>query len=235
MPDPSPNNAAFTEQANRLELEKRHLENEKLRAELRHESLAWWKRPGYIGGLTPVVLAVIGFASAWGTGFFDRQRANLKSEVENLQSQKEILEAHNQQLTRSNADIQATIDEAYLSLKLAVANAIYAFGHLGATGPSLSAAERQSVESARAVLPAEAAELVQRLLDADGTAAAIIPITKEELQALNQTLEDIPASAWARELQPEIGPVPMLRRPDGKVYDPARKSFHSTWEEFETR
>src|SRR5689334_4304076 len=147
QPSPSPPDS-FTAQANQLELEKRRLENEKLRVEIQHESLVWWKRPGYVGGMSPIFLAVIGLFSAWATGFFDTQRANLKSEVKNLQLQQENLRDQNQRLTNATAEIQATIDQAYLSLKLATTDAIYSLSHLRGVGPSLSDDERKTVLAA---------------------------------------------------------------------------------------
>jgi hypothetical protein len=235
MPEQPSNQDRFTAEANQLELEKRRLEIEKLRAEIKHESLAWWKRPGYIGGITPLVLALIGVFSAWSTGFFDTQRAKLKSEVKNLQLQKENLQNQNSQLASANADIQSTVDQSYLSLKLAVANANYALGHLRATGPSLSEAERQSVEAATQALPQQLRGLIERLLRADANAAVIVPITEQELQSLNKRLASIPASKWALELQPEIGPAPMMRSPDGKIYDPVGRKFYDTLKDFEKR
>ena len=232
MPDQPSTQDGFTAQANELELEKHRLENEKLRREIRQESLAWWKRPGYIGGVTPLLLATLGFASAWGTGFFDTQRAKLKNEVKDLQQQQVELRNQNQQL---NAEIQTTIDQAYLSLKVAVAEATYAFGHLRGTGPALSAEERKSVEQATRALSPPVRGLVDRLLQANDMARMIVPITEKELLALNQRLSSIPASKWALELQPEIGPGPMMRAPDGRIYDPVGRKFYPTQKDFEKR
>ena len=225
----------FTAESNRLELEKRRLEIEKLRNEIAHESLAWWKRPGYIGGLTPLVLAILGLFSAWATGFFDTQRARLKSDVEGLQVQKDKLQAQNSQLTNQNAQIQATVDHAFISLKLATADATYALSHLRGTGPSLSEAERKQLEAGIKALPEPSRALIERLRRADENMEQIVPITEQELKTLSQRLTTIPASRWATELEPVIGPAPLLRAPDGRVYDPVGRKFYATEAEFEKR
>lgn len=232
MSDPTDN---FTAESNRLELEKRCLEIEKLRNEIAHESLAWWKRPGYIGGVTPLVLAILGFFSAWATGFFDTQRARLKSDVESLQVQKDKLHAQNSQLTNQNAEIQATVDHAYISLKLATADARYALSHLRATGPAISQVQRKDLEGAVKALPESTRGVIERLMRADENAEQIVPITEQELKTLSQRLTTIPASRWATELEPIIGPTPGLRAPDGRVYDPVGRKFYANEEEFEKR
>jgi hypothetical protein len=112
-------------EAEKLDLERSRLELEKLRAEIDEVRLAWWKRPGYIGGLVPVVIAVVGFWSAWITGYFDTQRQNLKNEIANLEIERD-------QLSSANREIQRKIDDAFLRLKVAAGEASYALGHVQA-------------------------------------------------------------------------------------------------------
>ena len=69
-----------------LEIRRAELECEKLQAEIAEKRLAWWKRPAYLGGAAPVVIALAGLLSAWAAGFFETQRANLAREVATLEA-----------------------------------------------------------------------------------------------------------------------------------------------------
>ncbi len=181
-----------------LELEKRRLECDKLRAEIADVSLSWWKRPVYLGSLGPVLIAVVGFLSVWSTGFFDAKRAELRSEIDGLQNRAT-------ELARANAEVQQRIDEAYLRLKLASASASYALGHLKG-------------------IP-QTNELV----------ATIVPITEQELKKLTSSLEAIPASPWATELQPFFPDVQALRAPDGRIYNLEDRKYYASEAAFEAR
>ena len=109
----------MAEELERLEIEKVRLECDKLRAEIAEASVAWWRRPGYLASLVPILIAVVGFLSVWSTGFFDTQRATLKSEVEGLKTQEIALQNRAKELASANAEVQQRIDDAYLTLKLA--------------------------------------------------------------------------------------------------------------------
>lgn len=205
-----------------LELEKRRVEIDKLRAEIAEVSLAWWKRPGYLGSLGPILIAVVGFLSVWATGFFDTQRATLKSEVENLQNRAA-------ELGRANAEVQQRIDDAYITLKLANADARYALGHLGSR-PPMSDADREAIEAAVKGAPSGVSKLARDLVAKDKLADTIVLITEQELVKVEKSLEAIPASKWAAELKP-LGPsvrIPALLAPDGRIYNPADRKFYAS-------
>lgn len=180
----------MAESLEQLEIEKRRLECDKLRAEIAEASIAWWKRPGYLGGLAPVLIAVVGFFSVWSTGFFDTQRATLKTEVEGLKAQQA-------ELQKANAEAQRRIDDAYISLKMASADTAYAVSHF----QSLPVGD-------------------------DPLGKAIVEASEDGLKQLTISLEGIPASKWAAELQPIIGPRPGLRAPDGRLYSPVDRKYY---------
>jgi hypothetical protein len=214
-----------------LEIEKRRLECDKLRAEIAEVSVAWWQRPGYIGGIAPILIAVVGFLSVWSTGFFDTQRATLRSEVENLKVQETALQERAGELARANAEIQQRIDDAYIRLKLASSDARYALSHLQGLGLHISDGDRKRVEASLTDVPPGVSALVRDLLDRDQLAGEIVPITEEELKGLASSLDAIPASTWATELEPTIGRVPALRAPDGRIYNPADRKFYEKEED----
>src|SRR5688572_29027034 len=136
----------MSEELDRLEIEKRRLECDKLRAEIAEVSVVWWQRPGYLGSVGPIVIAVVGFLSVWSTGFFDTQRATLKSEVAGLKTEEAALKARAAELNRANAEIQRRIDDAYIKLKVVTNDARYALGHLRGLGPRISPDGRKRVE-----------------------------------------------------------------------------------------
>ena len=217
-----------------LEVEKRRLECDKLRAEIAEVSVAWWKRPGYIGGFAPILIAVVGFLSVWSTGFFDAQRATLKSEVESLQLQEVSLQNRARELAQANAEIQQRIDDAYVTLKVATGEARYALGHLQGSGARISNPERQRIEDALGSLPSGVSKSIREVLGRDQLAATIVAITDEELKQLRTSLHAIPASEWAVALEP-LGAFPGLRAPDGRFYSPVDRKYHDKEEDLPAR
>ena len=218
-----------------LDLEKRRLECDKIRAEISQIELAWWKRPSYIGGIAPIFIALVGFLSVWSTGFFESQRAEPRSEIEKLDTEQKDLSDYNQKLVQSSTEIQNQIDQAYLSIKIAVLNSSYALRHMRATGPALTDADREQVYMVLKEMPADVSELVQRLLEKESFSEIIVPSTEKELQALDRMLQNIPASEWAAELQPIIAPGTVLQAPDGRFYNLADGKFYEKFEDIENQ
>lgn len=68
------------------------LECEKLRREISALDLVWWKRPAYLGIVSPLVIALIGFLAALLSGWFTDNRTALQSEVNALTIQKDTLQ-----------------------------------------------------------------------------------------------------------------------------------------------
>ncbi len=140
-----------------LELERRRLECEKLRAEIVQVSLPWWKRAGYIGSMLPIVISVVGFSSAWMTGYFDTERGLLKSQIESLGRKRD-------ELMKANEETQRQIDNAYLRLKLGSAEAEYALGHIRGF-PPLTEGAKANLEAATTTLPPEQANAFRQILE----------------------------------------------------------------------
>ncbi len=96
-----------------LELERKQLENDKLRAEVDQARLSWWKRPGYFAGAAPILIALAGVFTAWVTGYFDTQREQLATEISVLEkdvgelaAEKEALESDRSELEAANAELE---------------------------------------------------------------------------------------------------------------------------------
>ena len=214
-----------------LETEKRRLECEKLRAEIEQISIAWWKRPGYIGGMAPIIIALVGFASAWATGYFNTQREVLASSIAQLETEQERLQEKTEALEATYRETQNKLDHAYISLKLAIGDAGYALNHLQGYESRLSEEQQTQVEEALTVVPENVASLIRDVLARDRLANDIVPITKEELENLQQRLESIPASDWAAKLE-WIGPLPALRSPEGRFYNPEDGKYYDDVNDF---
>lgn len=67
------------------------LELRKLELEVRELERSSWLRPAYMAALLPIVLATLGFLSAWMSGYFSNERAKLKQETAQLQSERKTL------------------------------------------------------------------------------------------------------------------------------------------------
>jgi hypothetical protein len=67
------------------------LELRKLELEIRDLGRSPWLRPAYIAALLPAILATIGFLTAWMSGYFSDERAKLKRETVQLQSEREAI------------------------------------------------------------------------------------------------------------------------------------------------
>ena len=199
-------------ESEKLDLEKRRLECEKLRAEIGQVTLAWWKRPGYIGGLAPIILALVGFSSAWIGGYFETQRTNLANEIKFLGLERD-------RSNGTNEEIQRRIDDAYLRLKNASGEATYAIGHIRGLGPPPKDA-RAMIEAALDKVPSDVAEALVDIFHRYDFTDEIVEITENELNGLNDTLKGIPASEWAIKLRyhPMAASENSLIAPDGRYY-----------------
>jgi hypothetical protein len=74
---------------NKEHFEREKLELTKLQLEIDQLRLAWWKRPVYIGALTPLALGILVFLSGILSGYFDTRRQKLEAEVSQLQTEKQ--------------------------------------------------------------------------------------------------------------------------------------------------
>src|SRR5262245_43843728 len=99
MSQTTTSNPALSE-ADRLDLERRRLECEKLRVEIAQASAPWWTRAGYVGSLVPIVIAIVGFGTGLATGFFDTERQQLKTEIEGLKATRQELQVASESLQK---------------------------------------------------------------------------------------------------------------------------------------
>ncbi len=221
-----------------LEIRKLLLECEKLQQELSHNALAWWKRPAYLVGIAPIIIALIGFLSAWATGYFDNQRAKLENEIEDLMAEQSSLISTNRQLDQSRMDIesaiaktQSDIDQVYINLRLASSEASYALGHMRAV--NLTDEELKRVRLVSDSVTPQDARIIDKLREFYINSAIIVPITEQELRAADELIQDMPASPGIKELE-TIGPsIKALRSPEGKYYSPADGQFYDKLEQIE--
>lgn len=202
-----------------LELDRKHLELEKLRAEIAEVSLAWWKRPGYLAGLTPLALALVGVGTAWVTGFFDTQRQELAKEIDALEQEKIILE-------QSVEQTQLEIDLGYLQARLAAEDANYALGHFNAFSDEFGSATDKLLEY-QTSLPAELIAALNQLLAASAERFNIVRITEASIKETLTRLEEIEASTWAKDLKtdPLMSSKGLLVAQDGQVFDISKARF----------
>lgn len=202
-----------------LEVERKRLELEKLRVEIAEASLSWWKRPGYLGGLTPIILALVGVGTAWVTGFFDTQRQELATEIRSLQQEKA-------ELSQEVEQTQLAIDLGYLQARLAAEDADYALGHFNAFSEDFTGAVNTLLDH-QDQLPAELYGALNEMLDASAERFNIVRITEASINELLGRLEQIDASPWARELttDPIMSSRGLLVSPDGEVFDVAKARF----------
>jgi len=210
-------------ESERLDLERRRLECEKRRVEIAQAAAPWWTHPGYIGSLVPIVLAIVGFGTAFATGFFDTERATLKSEIETLAVKRD-------QLLAANEGIQKKIDDAYLKLYAASAEAQYALSHI-TSDPSGHDKIKAEVEDTLPKLSPADADVVRSLLSFSDFTWDMAKITAEELDLVGGSLKDIPASPWAKELRPMpkgyyIPDRVVMEAPDGRLYDPTDGRYY---------
>lgn len=235
----------ITAENERLTLAKARLECEKLEAEIAQAKLEWWKRPGYLGSLVPIVLAVVGFLSAFWTGYFDTRRETLEVQVDalkternllaeetaQLEAQRETLEHENRDLVSKNEQIQSKIDETYINLKLAGSDLAYAISHFNACDVALSdedMARLSGLVDPNALAEAGVGNLFGKLLSCYENMNIILPITEDLMRDYEEGLSKVPASIWAKELEPQIGPFPMLLAPDGRAYHPPTSQFYDS-------
>jgi hypothetical protein len=217
-------------ESERLDLEKRRLECEKLRVEIAQVSYPWWKRAGYIGSLVPIVIALVGFLSAFASGYFDTERKNLKTEIDGLTLKRD-------QLAAANEEIQKKIDDSYLKLKLASSEARYALSLISSM--AIRKEMVANIESSLAAMSPKTAEPVREVLGMYGLANELVKTTEKDLEELEKNLRAIPASKWVVELKATLKGMflpgkALLEAPDGRFYDPYERRYYDK-DEFSKR
>ena len=99
-----------------LECQKREVELAKLRAEEAHASLAWWKRPAYLGALVPVLLSLLGLVTMTTRGFFDDRVERANEEVKKAEGKVDDLNKQRIDLQNSVAELNASTADSYSAL-----------------------------------------------------------------------------------------------------------------------
>lgn len=214
-----------------LEIRRAELECEKLQAEIAEKRLAWWKRPAYLGGAAPVVIALAGVASAWAAGFFETQRANLAREVAVLEASVSGLDSEEARLTQVLSDSQNEIDTTYLRLKNAEGHARYTQEQIDSLYASIEGEAPRGAPLAdlRFALEAEwvdephmeeAAAALRALELEAGIAADLEDIADLAQEDLRKLIEAVPASDWAKSLtyDPLAESRGALKAADGAYY-----------------
>jgi len=85
---------------------KDELERQKLALEIRELQRKWWKRPGYISALLPIMLASLTVLAGILSGFFDRERAKLQNEIAILRDEKSALLEAQSAIHKANEDAE---------------------------------------------------------------------------------------------------------------------------------
>lgn len=211
----------FEQETQKIELERKRLELEKMRVEIADASMAFWKRPGYLAGLSPLLIALAGVFTAWVTGYFDTQRAELANDIAALEIEKSSL-------TEEIADAQKTIDHGYLRIRSAAEEAQYALGHFAGYSKEYTGAINRLIDLSDQ-MPDDGIAAVNVLTDLSADRFNIVQITNQSLADLNTTIAEIDASDWAKALttDPFLTSQGLFRSEDGQFYDLSKERFLS--------
>ncbi len=96
---------------------------------------------------------------------------------------------------------QQQLDATYARARFAAAEAGYALGHIERLGPAPDAAALAALRQQMENLPPEVAETLDQTLERYGLAVEMIGISERILAAFGDTLELVPVSGWAAELE----------------------------------
>jgi hypothetical protein len=236
--DPTPAAPPPPTQADLLELEEKRLKCDKLRAEIARDRLAWWKQPGYVSSMVPIVIGIVGLLTAWATGFFDRERAHLRAEREQLRADVTTLQQTREGLTAQakelegqvreaaatrdrlageNRKLQRRVDDSYVQLSEGIARSKYTLAH-AINQPPFTKDQAARVDAALKGLPPEAAEPIRGALRLIDEMQLIAKWTDKLLEELRARVEQFNPSPWAKELRFDI--FGRIIHPDGQRYDP---------------
>ena len=82
------------------------LELQKLALEIRELQRAWWQRPVYLSILLPVVLGSLTVLAGILSGYFDRERTQLKRSIESLKRENTALLQAQSVIRQASADAE---------------------------------------------------------------------------------------------------------------------------------
>lgn len=194
-----------------LEIERSRLECQKLQVEIEQIRQPLWKRASYIASMSPIILALVAFLSAWITGYFNTERQQLESDIAGLEDRRT-------QLIADSEAMQKQIDTVYLRLKRTAGEASYAIGHIrGWDGDGRWTKTINKVAEQDIVV--DGLNLGDTLRQREAIVNDIVEITEGELEKIDKTLAEVPASDWSRTLYYEPGPAEdTVHAPDGRLY-----------------
>lgn len=193
-----------------IELEMKRLQRDKLRAEVRDASLAWWKRPGYIASSAPIVLAIAGIFTAWVSGFFNREREILKAEIDTLQVAKDKLD---QETSAAKKELDAALertrhlqkiaDEVYIKVLYHSAGSTYAMSMIKPAGQEgvISGKDVDAATKTVTQLPAEDRQRVQGIIEQYRISLEMIDHVHNSMKSTNQLLNALPASERVKRIR----------------------------------
>lgn len=212
-----------TEDIDDLDRELKRLERDR-----RIEEIRQLKASGRRSWITPTALAALlpllaGFG-VWSIGEIKQfnegyaalaERDRLRADKEALQRQKDSLNVEVTTLLNLKGhyaeqakDLQARfvtrqqeLDRIYLRARFASDEASYAVEHLTSMAHDLDRATLDRLRAEVRRSPGPSADALLRLIDGYRMALDIIPISRETLAVLRETLKLIPASDWTGELK----------------------------------
>jgi hypothetical protein len=137
-------------------------------------------------------------------------------------------------LEAASESLQKKIDDGYIRLTSASAEARYAISHITSFASQFDQIEPK-VTAALESLSGEQEHAVRELLEFARLSKDIAEITEQELGFVSNSLKDITASSWATELRPTIRGqyIPdrvLMEAPDGRLYDPADGRYYQAGE-----
>ena len=212
-----------TESTEELERRLKELEREKREEELRQlkaNAKTWWITPAALLALLPLV----GGLGAWifnevkqyNEGYKAlKEKESLEKEKEALQRQKDSLnieiaallqlkEHYAGQAKQLRAEVEAkqdATDKAYLRAVFDGSETVYALDHVVKGSPDLDPKALAALK-ADIKLPKESADRMQQLFQRYELMGTIIHISRASSVSFNKAVGFIPASEWARQLQP---------------------------------
>jgi hypothetical protein len=129
------------------------------------------------------------------------QKNDLNIELSTLLDLKRHYAEQAQELQARFEERQQQLDATYARARFTAAEAGYALGHIEGLGPGPDAAALAALRQHAEALPPEAAETLEQILERYGLAVEVIGISERILAAFGDTLELVPVSAWAADLE----------------------------------
>lgn len=200
-----------------LDLEKREEELRQLRANARVR----WITPAALAALLPLIagfgLWVVGEVKQYNEGYRAlREKAGLEREKEALQTEKARLyqeiqtllplkEHYAEEARRLKREVDATqaiMDETYLRTVFLGSETIYALSHVTSLPPGPDGKTLDAIKADVRTLPGDSATRLEDLLFRYGLMDDMVKVSFKTVSSFKQAVNLLPASDWAKRLQP---------------------------------